>query len=869
MLESSMPSGSAPPTGWSLVRQEVDPWGMTPHGGRVGQETTRLVDEAMRDFGVQAPGGETIPQVRRLGGEVEAFNVGMFPASAQQALRTAKQYRASQGLPAFSPREEQVFLEDHVLAEVPKTLLSGVHRSLDNAKARLNQVYQHLYSRMQQTPMDIAKVQQVRNITLPMLGNASTDSVYHNVFNQIRALKLLPDKVTFNTVEDLYSQMHALRLDVAQAITEKLGPDPVTGQLMTTTAGAKDLQDRIMPRVNQMMKPLEELLHGKMVDLKWVQDKALADLAIYGRGSKVPLVSLEQGVPVPRRGETLDPDIAWLAALVRQPRYVSFDQAQALRSQAGILKRHEGSNIGNRMAERGEEYSEYLKNSMGETANKLGSGPTGLYQSWRAADALYADAARVWNSPLMQDVTSMSPDDFLTRIVMNERPGDTAMLRSVAPAEAWRQVGPMWLTRQIRAAQDPVTGALRPEMLERTIHALTKATQSDAFAGRDLTPLKTALDKATAMQRALTVSDPGELRELARVIGDPALMAAVRSDRLSKVLAGTQDVATNLTQAGKLAARLGEIPPAERDILFPGGELQVLRARLGQADALQQSAREMDPTRLTQLMNEVKDPALKRAVQEDWFTRELAPYFHAEGRVDLNGLYTRMNELRAQPAFRQALFPAGELDRLITQVDVAHALSKAPRAADVGELGNFKARVTAVDPNLWRVAESDWLAQGFFRTDQKSGLLDGAHMMAYLDKDKHFTTMMLGQDGERELRHLAATVKALEDRPGRGGALARITPWGIAFAGMYAFGPTQAAAGVGLVGLGGGTLSWLLSHPQATRAIAHALHTPAESPMAGEIMGLLTGILAGDVLSSGRQLKVTPPPGLPAPTPAR
>jgi hypothetical protein len=847
---------------WQLVRNELGQWQMVPTGGQSGLEADALTSQALQHLGLHAPGGRTIPEIRRLTGEVEAANRATYPQWARDNLARYQQQRASQGQAALTPPEEARWLEDHLLAEVPTRLQAGVHQALDAANQRLDQIYTVLDGQVWRTPLDPkdhTTLGTLRTLTMPDPSQVAEGSAFHTASDALALAKGIAgqEETTLAGVYDLARVLYEARDDVARAIMEKTTRDPLSGETRLTSEGAKDLRDRIMPRLNEAIRPVDALLKGKMVDISAIKAQAAAKIDEWERGTRTTRLTTREGVPAPNPAMAEDPDIAWFRGLQRLPDAIPFGQAQRIRSEAGYLKRQEGLSIGNVVARHGDEYSDHLKRAMTDTAVRLGN--TGLYDEWRAADTAYHNLASVWNSPLMMDVVSMSPDDYLTRLVRNERPGDMATLRQAVPQDIWEQVGPLWLTRQIERARDPVTGALSAEALEGTLNTLTRATEAQVFGQIDTAPLHQRLDQAVAMQRALTAEDGTALGEYMGRIGDPALQQVVQADKLAPLFAQSTEAATDLTQPGQLKSRLDAKGQAWRDALFPRGELDTLRDQLGQADALVTASRTADSAELYRMMQRLT-PAQQGLVQQDWYTREIAPLLGTAGDVNMDALYRVMHDLRTNPTRRLALFPGGEIDQFLPAMEKANALHKAPTATDPQMLTAYKSTIN--DPVVWQEqVASDWLFPAL-QIDQKTGLIDAKAILTHLDNNPVVTRLMLGADGERELRHFALTADVLANQT----SAALHPAWAQGAFGGLVVGGTYLSGSVGgglATGVGVATtmhyLSRLLTAPRITRWLTSGMHVAPGAQQAIEAFGHLLGTRYGSMSNRPQDVGETPP----------
>lgn len=724
---------------------------------------------------------------------------------------------------------------DQDLQQVPREVLRRVPEAIAQQQEVTNKAFAHLREVVNESPVDARALRSSLQHTPAPPGTQSL-SIFHDLEDVKKSLAMLPDTITAEMAFDIRKRLTTI-LDEAQ----KLKGDP-------TQPLAIYVDRQLVPELGQTLTHVNRMLEGRMVNLQPLKEEARTILGGYEQGLQVPQAMMESQGRMGRVPTMEDPHILVARNLLEKPNFVQFDEAGQILSDLNALRRHPGMNIGNQPAEAGERLRELLwgnaqKNFEGELFKTSRVLDPNIEHTLRDAQALYEHGARLYNSPLMMQLSKASPDDVLTHIVQNERPEDLKALRFVLGDTLMDRVGSMWLRRVENVSTDTVTKVLSPTKVQERLQALTPIAEEELFSRGQISRLKVQLDRTAAMEQALTTTNPLVYQDLVKqmTLADASQVGEIR---LSQLLEHSRDPVTQVVNFDAALKEIQELQSTDMaKVLWPGGKLQQIQQSLQQASALKQSLTTNDPLVLKEL---------QRQAGTHWDTGgdlRLSDIFRkatdAHGHLDIGQALDGIHAIRGEA--EQVLY-GNKLAPLKEAMRKADAMEKALTVLDNPTLLK-RYRQVVNDPVLWESVQNDALSGGF-RVDARTRMIDGKHLL------DHINTIQRNPDVARELFPNPRTLIELHHL-GEAAMMFNTHGFEVPYAGRHypflvsfdpdgsprVLGSRVIGAVAGLDVPGNWVMSHLLANPTVVRAITRGIHTPITTPQAGRVLGTLTGAL--------------------------
>lgn len=430
---------------------------------------------------------------------------------------------------------------DETLLDTTPPLLRGTFRSrLDDVKKTIDTVYGDVdqqyfgaqipwtMSGHRLTPWRLDDL--MRHPELQRLVEDPAHSIFGRTVQLMDNLEAMGPTVSLDTARDLGRTVDAYLEEAythLREIADQNIPD-VNRTLLT-----QSIEDRVIPALGKAKAQIEQAISPYMVDLRVAKEEADRLIKPYFETVPGQMAVAEpqvlEGI-TGRAGYTQDPLIANAMELSKQPNFVTFTEANQLRSKLLEVSRLPGPNLGNTTAERGKQLAMKIGNAMDET----GRVDPGLLPRYRAAQGYYKDQAEVWNSDLIMENMGKNLDDLMTTMIKNERPNDFKTLRSALGDDVFDQAAEMWLTRKILGNR---TGGLRQieaKPLLAELDGMSDVALRELFPG-GINEVTDALRKMVNTEDAVgiinsTMPDAAQLRQLKNAINDPVAWEAVQND---------------------------------------------------------------------------------------------------------------------------------------------------------------------------------------------------------------------------------------------------------------------------------------------------------------------------------------------------
>ena len=347
------------------------------------------------------------------------------------------------------------------------------------------------------------------------------------------------------------------------------------------------LEYDVIPVLQQSLTPLEQHLSPYLVDITAPKQWAQGRVGRWEDGLKTMTPEEASKALIPQ-------DVKAAQELLAKDDFVTFQEAQQYRSDLLKVSRTRGPNIGDSASKEAAEGSQVIWQAMDARAQTV----PGLKPMHDFANKQFAQAAEMWNSPYLMDLTDASLDDLLTGLVKNERPNDMKTLREAlglgtTGRPVLDDVAQMWLTRKLEAAKRHGGGEIsNAKSLLNDLENMTDQMEKQVFPGGELYRVRGELRKVVDMQDAVAIARKGdeasahELQKVkTRLSSDPALWEAVQSD----VLAGVLKPAGSQVKGQSIMDGLDQLRNVEK-VLFRPDQFEALDRLAKTTAALQRSA---------------------------------------------------------------------------------------------------------------------------------------------------------------------------------------------------------------------------------------------------------------------------------------
>lgn len=176
----------------------------------------------------------------------------------------------------------------------------------------------------------------------------------------------------------------------------------------------------------------------------------------------------------------------FLNDLLQKPDFVSFEDAQLIRSDLlGI-----GRNITETIPGRGQTYSKRLSPLMDQSMEQAATnvGPEAL-RTWRDANALWKDGIENFNSNVIKAIANKDPESVYGAAVRNGLPGTIRRVRDIVSKsnpDAWKSVQGQYLQDLIAKSSDKADGTIDGQKLLGNINeAKRNGTLQEVFTDPD------------------------------------------------------------------------------------------------------------------------------------------------------------------------------------------------------------------------------------------------------------------------------------------------------------------------------------------------------------------------------------------------
>jgi len=531
---------------------------LTPFGGYIRERYKRgqeAIDKELKRIREYYPGGQSTQLRQTITGDLE----GRFP---ETVLTTVPQ------------RVHEVLTQ---AITTTKDALKAQYQAWDRAALQVPIAWGNAKKRLPLLGHDFWE-----KVTLGQAGMVQRPALVYTAADLIHTMEQLPDTITLEQARGLSRRFTEIFTE-EQALREGIHRGDIP-----KTPLSEAYEQQVAPAIGQAWQQLNQALRPHYVDLQAVQTRAREVLQRYQLSLEMPKAMTAGDVL--GRGTQLveEPYVTAARKVLGKPRFVSMAEAHASQSDFGEVGRMPGPVLGNTGSDIGKELHELTRQSMEHTAQA--SGNPQLYQQWHAAQQAYAQAAEVYNSPLITKLSKASPDDLLTQMIQHERPEDFKRLRQVLGDPMWDQVGLMWLTRIMEASKTEPLGHLNAEKMLGHLNQLTRVAEKEFFPG-GIGGLRTALRKADALEKALGTTDPILMRQYRTLVDDPQLWQAVQGDWIAQGFAQNAEgmidgnkLRDHIQNALKHPSTFGELFPDKTQItelLHLAQTASVLQNRMG------------------------------------------------------------------------------------------------------------------------------------------------------------------------------------------------------------------------------------------------------------------------------------------------
>lgn len=466
-----------------------------------------------------------------------------------------------------------------LLERLPQILRTTFRERLDDVKKTIDTVYgdvDQVYfgaqipwalSGARLTPWGLDDL--MRHPELARLVDDPAHSIFGRTVQLMDNLEAMGPTVSLDTARDLGRTVDSFLEEAythLREIRDAAIPD-VNRTLLT-----QSIEDRVIPALGKAKAQIEQAISPYLVDLRVAKEEADRLIKPYFETVPGQMAVAEpqvlEGI-TGRAGYTQDPLIANAMELSKQPNFVTFTEANQLRSKLLEVSRLPGPNLGNTTAKRSKQLAAKIGNAMDET----GRIDPALLPRYRAAQGYYQDQAEVWNSDLIMENMGKNLDDLLTTMIKNERPNDFKTLRAALGQDehgndVFDYAAQMWLTRKIEQAKLKAGPAriVDEDDLLTSLNEMTAVAEKELFP-RGLTDLRNELWQLKYMDEAVKVAeagtDPLALQRIKTAMNSPGRWADVQSDVISHTLSGGVDP----IKGGTMVERLNALAPVH-EVLF-------------------------------------------------------------------------------------------------------------------------------------------------------------------------------------------------------------------------------------------------------------------------------------------------------------